>query len=185
MRKILFARILSFAYLFFFTLLLLPTPEKAQGQQVNSSLFRLAEGFVRIAEPGQLADTLNVWGDVSAPGRYIVPRGTTVHELISYARGATSRGGGGGDQILDWNKLRVEINISSYNEMQQSETVENFTYRYNEPYPEELRDFVLNNDDILSVEMKRRPNFLDYLRVFSSVVGATATTIIVIDRLAE
>lgn len=156
----------------------------AAAQNLNASMFRLAEGFVRIAEPGQLADTLNVWGDVSAPGRYIVPRGTTVHELISYARGAT-RQRGGQDQNLDWNKLRVEINISSYNNSRQSETVENFTYRYNEPYPAELRDYELENDDILSVEMKRRPNFLDYLRVFSTVVSATATTIIVVDRLAE
>ncbi|MDZ7720255.1 MAG: hypothetical protein U5K72_15675 [Balneolaceae bacterium] len=154
-------------------------------QSLNASMFRLAEGFVRIAEPGQLADTLNVWGDVSAPGRYIVPRGTTVHELISYARGATTSRGGSRDQNLDWNKLRVEINISSYNGTQESETVENFIYRYNEPYPAELRTYVLENDDILSVEMKRRPNFLDYLRVFSTVVSATATTIIVVDRLAE
>ncbi|MCG2590777.1 hypothetical protein [Rhodohalobacter sulfatireducens] len=159
-------------------------PKQTNGQNINASMFRLAEGFVRIAEPGQLADTLNVWGDVTAPGRYIVPRGTTVHELISYARGAT-RQRGGQDQNLDWNKLRVEINISSYNGARQSETVENFTYRYNEPYPAELRNYELDNDDILSVEMKRRPNFLDYLRVFSSIVGATATTIIVVDRLAE
>jgi hypothetical protein len=157
----------------------------AAAQNINASMFRLAEGFVRIAEPGQLADTLNVWGDVSAPGRYIVPRGTTVHELISYARGASSRGGAARDQNLDWNKLRVEINISSYNDSRDAETVENFTYRYNEPYPAELRSYELDNDDILSVEMKRRPNFLDYLRVFSSVLGATVTTIIVVDRLAE
>ena len=27
------------------------------------------EGIIKVAEPGQLADTLNLWGDVRNPGR--------------------------------------------------------------------------------------------------------------------
>jgi hypothetical protein len=182
MRHLQTLRSILFALLLFPAFILTIPAQEAQGQQVNSSLFRLAEGFVRIAEPGQLADTLNVWGDVNAPGRYIVPRGTKVHEMISYARGMTpSRGTG--LQNLDWSKLRVVINVSS--NVEGEEQVQSYIYRYDEPFPEELRQLALGNDDILSVEVKRRPSFVDWLQVTTSVLGATATTIIILDRLSE
>ena len=171
----------SLKFLSLFIVLVISSADILQAQQ--SQLFRLAEGFVRIAEPGQLSDTLNVWGDVNAPGRYIVPRGTTVHEILSYSRGAVQSRQPG--QNIDWNKLRMEVSISTFDPDTGRETVRNFEYRYNEPYPEELRSIRLRNDDIVAVEMKRSPAFIDWLRVFSTVVSATATTIIVIDRLSD
>lgn len=152
---------------------------KAQQSQV----FRLSEGFVRISEAGQLSDTLSVWGDINAPGRYIVPRGTKFHELVSYARGPVATRSAG--QFLDWSKLRLELSVSRYSPDTGIETVQTFVYMYNEPYPAELRDFVLRNDDIVSFEVKRKPAFVDWLRVISTVVSATATTILIIDRLAD
>lgn len=149
----------------------------------SSQMFRLSEGFVRIAEPGQITDTLSVWGDISAPGRYVVPRGTKVHELISYARGPIASRTAG--QNLDWSKVRIQISISRFNQNSGSETIDTFTHRYNEPYPAELRDYILRGDDLISVEVLRKPAFVDWLRVFSTVASATATTIIVIDRLAN
>src|SRR6056297_3984756 len=89
--------------------LLIPFTQQVNAQTTDSMLFRLSEGFVRIAEPGQIADTLSVWGDINAPGRYIIPRGTTVGELISYARGPARQQGG---QRADWNEIRLEISIS-------------------------------------------------------------------------
>ncbi|MFU8813485.1 MAG: hypothetical protein ACNA78_11015 [Balneolaceae bacterium] len=147
----------------------------------TSQQFRLGEGLVRIAEPGQLTDTLSVWGDINAPGRYLVPRGTRPHELISYARGPISVRTG--ETILDWSKLRLEITISRYNGERRLETIENFQFRYNEEYPEGLRNFTLANDDILSVEVKRKPAFVDYVRVIAPIVSTLATSIIIIDRL--
>jgi hypothetical protein len=152
----------------------------AQGTQV----FRLGEGMVRIAEPGQLADTLAVWGDVSNSGRYIVPRGTTPHELISYARGIQSRGSS--DQIeLDWSQRRIEINISTFNKQTGIETVERFTYRYNDPFPTELRTYQLQNDQIITVEVKRSATILDYIRFVAPVTTFIATTYFLIERLSE
>lgn len=145
--------------------------------------FRLAEGFVRIAEPGQLSDTLSVWGDINAPGRYIVPRGIRVHELISHARGPVASRTAG--QNLDWSKIRLEISISRFDRERGIETVETFEYRYDEPYSHELRNYILRGDDIVAIEVKRKPAFVDWLRVFSTVVSATATTIIVVDRLTN
>ncbi|HCI72301.1 MAG TPA: hypothetical protein DHV30_17575, partial [Balneola sp.] len=43
----------------------------AQNQQLyTSQQFRLGERIIRISEPGQLADSVNVWGDVGSSGRY-------------------------------------------------------------------------------------------------------------------
>jgi hypothetical protein len=60
-----------------------------------------------------------------------------------------------------------------------------YEFHYNEPVPAELRSIGLRNDYIVSVELKRRPAFVDWLRVVSSVVGTTATAIIIVDRLTE
>lgn len=153
-----------------------------QAQNISPNMFRLAEGFVRIAEPGQLADTLNVWGDVNAPGRYIVPRGTTAHELISYARGPVQSRGS--TQNLDWSKVRVEVTISRPN-ANGDDTARSYEFRYSEPLPAALREVELQNDYLVSLEIKRKPAFVDWLRVISSIVGTTATAIIIVDRIAE
>lgn len=156
----------------------------AQAQQRNiqfSQQFRLAEGIVRIAEPGEISDLVNLWGDVNAPGRYMVPRGTTVHELISYARGpATFRTG---ETTLDWSKLRIEVNVSRFHNSNSSEEIFSFRYRYNEQVPPGMRQFVVLEDDIVSIEVKRRPNLTDYLRVIGPIASIAATTLLVIDRL--
>lgn len=151
-------------------------------QNISPNMFRLAEGFVRIAEPGQLADTLNVWGDVNAPGRYIVPRGTTAHELISYARGPVQSTGN--NRQLDWSKLKVEVTISRPRP-NGDDSAQSYEFRYSEPLPGDLREIELGNDYLVSLEIKRKAAFVDWLRVISSVVGTTATAIIIVDRISE
>src|SRR5690625_3772297 len=78
-----------------------------------SQQFRMGERIIRIAEPGEFADTLNVWGDVNSAGRYLIPHGTTLPELISYSFGPQTIRNNAAE--LDWSKMRVEINISEYN----------------------------------------------------------------------
>lgn len=147
----------------------------------TSQQFRLGEGLVRIAEPGQLADSVSVWGDINAPGRFLIPRGTRVHELISYARGPASYRTG--ETTVDWSKLRIEVNISRTNPDTGEQTFTNFTYRYSEPLPENFYDFRLTNNDIVGIEVKRRPSFADYIRIIGPAVSAVATTLLIIDRL--
>lgn len=155
--------------------------------QTGSQVFRLGEGMVRIAEAGQLADTLAVWGDVSNAGRYIVPRGTTPHELLSYARGITRTGvSAGGDQVqLDWSKRRIEINISTFNRETGIETVENFEFRYSDPFPAELRTYRLQNDQIVTVEVKRTATILDYIRFVAPITTFAASTYFLIERILD
>ena len=152
----------------------------AQGTQ----LFRLGEGMIRIAEPGQLADTLTVWGDVSGAGRYIVPRGTTPHELISYARGFQSRGAGELVE-LDWSRQRIEVNITTFNPENRSTTVERFTFRFQDPYPIDLYTYPLQNNQIVTLELKRNATILDYIRFAAPITTFLATTYFLIDRLME
>ena len=155
----------------------------AKAQNIPQSLFRMAEGFVRIAEPGVFADTVSVFGDVNAPGRYILPRKTNIHELLGYARGPIQQRGGG--QGADWSKVRLEITVSKLNQSTGRRSQETFKFKYDEEYPEEYTDMPLGNDFIVSVEVKRRPAFIDYVRVFSTIAAATVTSIFIVDRLSE
>ena len=180
MNKITFKTLAIGAVLSFLFLL----PDLAQAQTVRelptSRMFRLGEGLVRIAEPGEIADTLSLWGDVSAPGRYIVPRGTTVHELISYARGPISLRTG--ETTLDWSEVRLDVAVSRFNQETGEEEVINFRYRYNEPMPAKMREFVLKGDDMVSLQVRRRPIFRDYIDVIAPAVTLLLSAILLYDR---
>lgn len=147
----------------------------------QSQLFRLGDGVVRIADERQLADSVNVWGDISNPGRYIVPRGTTVPDLLSYARGPVSLRTG--DIILDWSEVRLEIAISRYNKEEGKEEAFRFVYRYNEPIPDDLRYFVIQNNDLVSLRVLRRPTFRDYVNVIAPSVSLLISTLVLWERL--
>lgn len=168
----------------FLPLFLNPSKSQAQnqGRQLDfSQQFRLADRIIRVAEPGQLSDTLNVWGDVNSPGRYLVPRNTTLPQLISYAFGPqTIRDR---ESNLDWSKMRVEINISNYDEEKGMEEIQNFKYRFNEPLPEGMRSFDLKNNQVVAIQVKRKPAFIDYVRVIAPVISGVATSILIIERL--
>ncbi len=166
--------------------LLLVTTQEVNAQQRNlpqSQLFRMGEGVVRIADERQLADSVNVWGDISNSGRYIVPRGTTVPDLLSYARGPVSLRSG--DIILDWSEVRLEIAISRFNEETGREEAFRFVYRYNEPIPDELRDFAIRNNDLVSLRVLRRPTFRDYINVIAPSVSLLISTLVLWDRLSN
>ena len=147
----------------------------------QSRMFRLGEGMVRIAEPGEIADTLNLWGDISAPGRYIVPRGTKLPDLISYARGPISLRTG--ETTLDWSEVRLQVTVSRFNRDTREEEVFNFRYRYNEPMPAEMREFVLYGDDMVSLQVRRKPIFRDYVQVVAPVVTLLLSSILLYDRV--
>jgi len=158
------------------------TVDLLQAQISGSQQFRLGEGVIRIAEPGELSDRVSLWGDINQPGRYLVPRGTTLPNLISYARGpGNNRSARAG--TIDWDRIRVEINVSRVNQGGTGEELFNFQYRYSDGLPSGMRNFEIQPEDIVSVEIKRRPNFRDYLGVIGPIASLAATTLLVIDRL--
>ena len=155
----------------------------AQGRQTPvSQQFRLGERIIRIAEPGQLADSVNVWGDVGSSGRDLVPKGTTLPLLLSYSFGPQTLRDG--QTNLDWSKMRVEINIQEYDEENNLQTMKEFKYRFEEPFPEGMYKFVVQNDQTVTVRVKRKASFRDYVGVIAPVISAIATSIIIVDRLA-
>lgn len=164
-------------------LLVLNIPE-ALAQEAGvprSRQFRLGERIVRIAEPGQLTDTVNVWGDVNSPGRYLIPRHTALPELISYTMGPSTLRNR--NTTLDWSRLRVEVNVSEYEPGSGIESIRRFRFRYSEPLPEGIRTFDLKNNSVVSLEVKRRPAFIDYVSVAAPVISGVATTILIVERL--
>jgi len=153
-----------------------------QGQSLRSSQqFRLGQRIIRVAQPGQLADSVNVWGDVNSPGRYLIPQNTTLPELLSYSLGPKTISNN--QTQLNWSKRRVEINVSQYNPKEGKEVVKNFQYKFNDPLPKGMRHFQLKNNQVVSVQVKRRPSFVDYIRVIAPIISTIATGFLIIQRL--
>jgi len=156
---------------------------QAQNQQLNySQQFRLGDRVIRIAEPGELVDSVNVWGDVGSSGRYLVPKGTSLAKLISYSFGPRTLQGN--ETQIDWSKMRVEINIQEFDFEDGEEELTKFRYRFEEPFPDGMKDFKLKNNQTVAIRVKRRPAFRDYLSIVASTLSALATTIILLDRLS-
>jgi hypothetical protein len=164
------------------TIVFLNSDLHAQADQLNrSQQFRLADRIVRIAEPGEFADSVNVWGDVGSSGRYLIPMGTSLNDLISYSGGLrTIRDG---QTNLDWSKMRIEIYIHEYDEYNNMDKVDEFKYRFEEAFPVEMWGYTVKNNQTITVRVKRRPSFRDYLGVFASTISAVASTVILLDRL--
>lgn len=166
---------------FIYTFIVLVGDVSAQNQQLfTSQQFRLADRIIRISEPGELSDSVNVWGDVVSAGRYLVPQGTTLPKIISYSLGPRTLRDGQTD--LDWSKMRVEINIQEYNPEEGGQIIKKFRYRFEEPFPEGMTNFRVQNNQTVTVRVKRKASFRDYVQVIAPVISAIATTFLIFDR---
>lgn len=151
----------------------------------NSNLFaqELGDRFVRVAQLGQLVDSVNVWGDVNSAGRYLIPEGTNIPELISYSQGYNTLRGR--EAELDWSQVHLEIKVSRLNREEQSMEVVYFRYRYHDAEPVEMYDFILQNNDTVTLQLRRKPSLRDYVQVISTTFGALATSLLLIERLRD
>ena len=137
--------------------------------------------YIRIAEMGVITDTLNVWGDVNSAGRYIVPENINLPKLVSFSLGYTPLRGR--DSDINWAKTQIELKVSRYNENQKIVDVALFSYKYHEPEPVEMFEFDLQNNDIVTLQVRKKPTFGDYLGVIAPVVSVLATSILLIENL--
>ena len=137
--------------------------------------------YIRVAELGQLVDSVNVWGDINTSGRYLVPEGTNVTEIISYGMGYNTLRGR--EAELDWSQVHLEIKVSRLNENRTAMEVAYFRYRYYDPEPVEMFDFILENNDIVTVQLRRKPSLRDYVQVIGTTLGAIATSLLLYERL--
>ncbi|WP_138431892.1 hypothetical protein [Fodinibius saliphilus] len=161
--------------------LIITETARAQDERPVTQQYRLVEGIVQISEPGEESVLINLWGDVNAPGRFRIPTGTTLIELISFARGPVSFRTG--ETTLDWSKLRIEVNVSRRNKELNIDEVVNFRFRYTQQLPPGMRDFVLQENDFITIEVKRRPAFVDYMRIIGPISTVVAAMILLVDKL--
>lgn len=142
---------------------------------------QLSQRYIRVAEIGELADSVNVWGDVTNSGRYIIPTGTNLPNLISFAFGYTELRGR--DSDINWTKTRIEVKVSRYNEKRKLVDVALFRYKFRDPEPVAMFEFDLQNNDIVTLQVKRIPGFTDYVNVIAPVIGVVATSVLLLDNL--
>lgn len=161
--------------------LIIAVTARAQDPIPVTPQYRLVEGVVQISKPGEESVLINLWGDVNAPGRFMVPIGTTLIELVSLARGPVSFRTG--ETTLDWSKLRVEVNVSRRNQELNIDEVVNFRFRYTQQLPLGMRDFVLQENDFITIEVKRRPALVDYMRIVGPISTVVAAMILLVDKL--
>jgi len=138
--------------------------------------------YIRVAEVGELADSINVWGDVGSAGRYLVPERTSLPDLLSFSQGYSQLGGFETD--INWAKILIEVKVSRYSRNQRMVDVAFFRYRYHDPEPPEMFEFDLQNNDIVTLQVKKRPSVSDYVGVIAPVVGVIATSLLLIENLS-
>jgi len=165
-------RIFSFTTV---TLLLLLISTNVQAQLPET----LSDRYIRVAEMGELVDSINVWGDVGSAGRYLVPEGTNLPDLISFSFGYLGPRG----LDVDWTKTQIEVKVSRFDGNRRYVEVAYFRYRYHDPEPIELWEFELQNNDVVTLQVRRRPSLADYVSVIAPVLSVLTTSILLIDRL--
>lgn len=137
--------------------------------------------FIRVAEVGELVDSVNVWGDVGSAGRYLVPEGTKLTDLISYSFGFSQLRGR--ESNIDWSKTQIEVKVSRYDRNKKLVKMAFFRYRYHDPEPPEMFDFELQNNDVVTLQVRRKPSFTDYVNVVAPVIGVIATSVLLVENL--
>ena len=156
-----------------------------------SQLDQFRPDVVRLVPPGGLGDTINVWGTVRLNGRFLVPRGTTVTEMLSYTGGPTitdaSRFGGSEIRgVFDYYALQqVEVYINRLDEQNQQEIVQAWTYRLSDPFPQGMRSYQLQNGEYVTVNIRRRPTTLQYIVFGVSIVGSLAGSYFLLERIFD
>ena len=172
------------AFLVFLLAILATIPAKAQEQAPYA---RFSPDIVRLAPPGVLADTVNVWGAVSQRGRFMVPRGTSVSEILSYTGGpdiATGRRSRGGANVLGYfTTPQVDVYLNRKDENENGEYVERWTYRLSEPFPPDMRNYPLRNGEYVTVYIRERPTTLQYILFGVSTLGSLAGGYFLLERI--
>jgi hypothetical protein len=143
----------------------------------------ISDRYIRVAEVGELVDSINVWGDVNSAGRYLVPEGTILPELISYSFGFGEQRGGGAQGNIDWTKTQIEIKISRFDGNRRAVEVAYFRYLYHDPEPIELWEFELQNNDVVTIRVRNKPSFNDYVGIVAPVISIIATSFLLIENL--
>jgi hypothetical protein len=138
----------------------------------QSQNFRLGEAHYRVAELTQLADTVLIWGDVQLPGTYLVPRGINIAQMLAYSKGPINLRTQETD--LDWSNVFVEVTITN-GKTGQSILIKQ---EIDGTIDAEFFSRTIENFDTIIIRVKRKPNFLDYVRAYVPIVATVLNTLL-------
>jgi hypothetical protein len=134
-------------------------------------------GLIQIAGPSQLADTLNLWGDVNRAGKYLVPRGTSLTDLLSYAHGPTLSVGSHRRKVK-----KIIINVSRFNNASNTYQSKTFDFKMGKSLPAALKNYNLQDGDVVTVKTKGRPRFRQFVTIVSSILSLGLTVYLAASR---
>lgn len=169
---------------FFFSIIVFLLFVTTTNAQVGTDL-RSPSDVVRIAPPGVLADTVNVWGSVGRTGRFLVPRNSTIPQLLSYSGGPEALSRNQAGVFRFFSLPQIEVYVNRYDLDSNEETVKIFTYKYRDPFPTGMRDFRLQNGEYLTVHIRQRPSVFEYMTFAASMITSLLGVYFVIDRIFE
>jgi hypothetical protein len=130
---------------------------------------------------GDLPMYVSVWGSARLPGRYEVPEGTDLGQLLSLAGGpgVDIRGFivgvdymGRQDQRRGKTHIRVSRRIGEKNFLVLEQRIDNLLV-------DDLRNFQLNDGDVIMIDQVQRFNFWDAL----SIISISASILLLLDRI--
>ncbi len=155
--------------------------------QIEQEVPQFRSDIVRLAATGVLADTINVWGAVTQRGRFMVPRGTTVTQMLSYTGGPgiggrSTRVGEARSIYGYYARPQVEVYLHRYDEDMQEEKLERWVYRLREPFPPGMRDYQLQNGEYVTVLIRTRPTTLQYVLFGITTLGSLAGGYFLVER---
>ncbi len=150
----------------------LPGPEsRAQGRESGIALsqpaFAIAANY-SIAKPGELTMQVNVWGQVTHPGRYEVSIQTDLVQLLSFA--------GGPSPDAKLNSVKITRFLKTDNGVSKSESFVNLEdlYRVNES------SLILQPGDTIFIDQTSWSTMRELLTIVGgvAVISATVSTVI-------
>ena len=174
-------------YLYFITVLLLLFTVKSSAQELPDRFLQApglaGRGAVNyiFTKRGDLPMMVSMWGSVRHPGRYEIPEGTNLGDALSLAGGpgVDVRGFvvgidiyGRQQQQRGTTHIRVSRSQGGNNEVVLESKIDDLLY-------DDLRNFTLQDGDVVMVDQVQRFNVWDAM----SVISISASVLLLLDRI--
>ena len=172
-------------YLYFITILLFIFTIQSSAQEIPDRFLQQTPGLAGrgmvnhvFTKRGDLPIHVSVWGSART-GRYEIPEGTNLGQMLSLAGGPGADMRGfvlGTDQRTRLDRGKTHIRLSRNTNGISQVVLET---RISELLEGDLRNFPLQDGDIIMIDQVRRFNLWDAMMIISS----TASFILLLDRI--
>lgn len=166
-----------------FNVINLPSYAQDETRVTAEELKKSGYNYFNYSDPGKVNIEINVLGGVKNPGRYLVPEGTTVIELLSLSGNVIQEETADNIKLIRTSQQRERLSDNNivtlnYREIFEDETLKSI----NKPNP------LLVHGDILVVPIKRARTFWEDFQDVSSVLTpllSVATLIVSVIALSK